>query len=570
MQASLATYFPGQQWFKVQIGKRNVEGAPRDEITDHTSFRIVTGIKGAITDNWDYDVSYLKGRTISSSTYLNDFFRPAVEEAISVACAADPDCLDYDVFTYMGVTPEMAAGLTAVGISNNETSIEVFSGIIKGDTGVGFAAGNINVAAGYERREETFEDIRDYLYEEGLLMGQGGPRPSLIGSFDVSELFGEASIPLLADMPFAKNLTMNLALRWSDHNITGSDTTYRAGLDWKTNDMLRVRTGFNRAVRSPNLEEFFEVEFVNLWYGNDPCATDPYDPTSTPSWTAAQCANTGVTPAQYGNLVNNPAGQLNMMRGGNPNLQPEEADTFTFGIVVDPIEKLTMSLDYWKIEIDKVIDRIGSALILDMCGLEGRLCNYVVRAPSGSLWQSKDGYVYDIMWNLGKQESAGLDFAGSYWLDALGGTWNINMIGTYMLDKETTPLANDPSTAYDCVGKTDLSCYPTPKWRHTAAVTYDSHDWWSATARWRFFSSVDQAYADDVAGDIDAYNYLDLSGILKFGNDHDISIGINNVLDKEPPLVGASLSGQWANANTVASFYDNLGRFLFAKVTFRF
>ena len=270
MQTSLSTYFPGQQWFKVQIGKRNTEGTARDEITDHTSFRIVAGIKGAITDNWDYDVSYLKGRTISSSTYLNDFYKPAVLEAISVACAADPDCLDYDVFTYMGVTAAQAADLTAVGISNNETSIEVYSGIVKGDLGMGLPAGNINVAAGVEYREETYEDIRDYVYEQGFLMGQGGPRPSLFGKFDVTELFGEASIPLLADMAFADKLFLNLALRYSDHNITGADMTYRAGLDWQTNDMLRVRTGYNRAVRSPNLEEFFESEYVNLFYGSDP------------------------------------------------------------------------------------------------------------------------------------------------------------------------------------------------------------------------------------------------------------------------------------------------------------
>jgi outer membrane receptor protein involved in Fe transport len=258
-----------------------------------------------------------------------------------------------------------------------------------------------------------------------------------------------------------------------------------------------------------------------------------------------------------------------MMRGGNPNLQPEEADTITFGVVIEPSENLSLSLDYWNIEIDDVIDRIGSALIVDLCALEGQLCEYVVRSPSGSIWQSKDGYVYDIMWNLGEQKWGGIDFAGSYWLETQGGTWNFNMIGTYMMKKETTPIAEDPSTAYDCVGKTDLNCYASPKWRHTASVTYDSNEFWNVTARWRYFSSVKQDYDGDVHGDIKDANYIDLSGTIKFYEDHDIVIGVNNIFDREPPLVGASLSG-WSNANTIASFYDNLGRFFYAKATFRF
>ncbi len=565
-QASLAERFPGADMLEFWIGKRNVEGGPRVEILDHTSARIVAGIKGPINDNWDYDVYYLQGRTISSSTYMNDFFAPKIAVAVEAeACAADPDCIPYNVFTYQGITSEAAAGLSGVAISNNETSIQMASAIVKGDTGFGLSAGDIYLVGGYEYREETFEDIRDYVYEEGLLLGQGGPRPSLAGGFHVNELFGEASIPLVADMPAAKDLTLNLALRFSDHKITGSATTYRVGLDWHTNDILRVRAGYNRAIRSPNIEEFFETQFVNLWSGTDPCAG------SDPIYTQEQCARTGVTAAQYGNVPPSPASQYNHLRGGNPNLAPEEADTITFGVVVEPLEQLTLSLDYWSIELDKTIDRIGSELILDLCALEGQLCQLVNRAPgNGNLWMGTDVYVINLMQNIGKQEWDGLDFAGAYWLDALEGTWNINMIGTYMLTKETTPVANDPSSAYDCVGLINTECYPTPKWRHTASVTYDSHEFWSVTARWRFFSSVDYDGGVDEIINLTDKSYIDLNAVFKFWENHDLIFGVNNVLDKDAPLVGDTMNLTYGNANAITGFYDTLGRFFYTKATFRF
>lgn len=565
-QASLATWFPGEPTIAMLIGKRNVEGGPRSEITDHSSFRIVGGIKGEITDDWKYDVSYLKGRTTSSSVYINDFFAPRIATAIDGAlCAADSDCIPYQVFTYQGITSEQSAALTGVANSANQTSIQMFTALLTGDLGVGLAAGDIIVAGGYEYREETFEDLRDSVYEEGMLLGQGGPRPSLAGDFSVSEFFAEANIPLLADMPGVENLTLDLALRWSDHNITGSDATYRTGLDWQVIDMLRVRTGYNRAVRAPNIEELFEAQFINLWSGSDPCSG------ADPSYTQAQCARTGVTAAQYGTIASSPAGQYNLLRGGNPNLEPEEADTITFGIVVDPIDNLTVSLDYWDIKIDGTIAGIAPEVSVDQCALTGSLCELVNRAAGGSLWLSPS-FVAATQQNIGEKHWQGIDLAGAYSLDALRGIWNFSLLGTYMLTKETTPLPSDPSSTYDCVGvitSVDGGCYPSPEWRHTASVTYDSKSFWEVTGRWRHFGGLDYDGTTDtiVAGNVGAQNYLDLNAIFTFMDDYEVIIGVNNVMDEEPPMMGNTISD---NANAISGFYDTLGRFLYTRVTLRF
>jgi len=568
-RTSLQQLYPGAETFEFWIGKRNVEGGPRVEILDHSSFRVVGGVKGPINGNWNYDVSYLKAQTTSSSTYMNDFLAPKIATAVDGdLCAADSDCIPYNIFTYNGVTSEAADSLGAVAVSNNVTSLQVLSGVVNGNLGVGLPAGDISVAAGYEYREETYEDIRDYVYEEGLLLGQGGPRPSLAGSFHVSEFFGEADVPLLADMPLIKNLTLNLALRFSDHDVVGSSTTYRAGLDYNVDDIWRLRAGYNRAVRAPNIEELFQTQYVNLWSGSDPCAG------ANPDYTAAQCALTGVTAAQYGSVPASPASQYNWMVGGNMNLDPEEADTYTLGVVVEPMKNLKMSLDYWKIDIDKTIGEIGdesAEIIIDLCATKGQLCDLIHRgAGNGNLWMGTDVYVENTTQNIGRQKWEGLDFAGAYWLDALAGTWNINMVGTYMLKKETTPIAGDSSTTYDCVGDISTSCFPTPKWRHTASVTYNSQEFWNVTARWRFFSKVDYTGDVDEIINLEATSYIDLDAQFKFMGNSTLSIGVNNVFDKEPPLVGDTMNLTFGNANAIAGYYDTLGRFFYAKATFRF
>ena len=564
-RASLEARFPGQQWFDIEPGKRNVEGGPRYDMLDHASFRIVAGLKGAFTDNWNYDAYYLKGMTTSSSTYINDIYSPALTEPMyGQLCAADSSCIPYNVFTYNGVTTAAAQGLGGVGISDNHTSIQMWSGSVNGNTGFGLPAGNIQVAAGIEWREETYEDIRDTVYADGLLLGQGGSTPSLSGAFNVWDVFGEADVPLLADMPFIKNLTMNLALRYSDHDITKGQTTYRVGLDWNTNDILRFRMGYNRAIRSPNIEEFFSSNYIGLWNGVDPCAG------ATPEYSVTECARTGMTAAQYGNVTANPAEQYNKQFGGNPNLEPEKADTYTFGIVVQPSNKLKFSVDYWNIKIDNTIDEIGAELIVNICASEGKLCDMIHRLPNGSLWQNQAGYVVDTYQNIGKQKWEGVDLAGTYWLDAMSGTFNFNIIGTYMMKKQTTPIAADPSTAYDCNGIISGVCFPSPKWRHTATVTYDSHGFWTATARWRYYSHVGYDGTTDKIVDLTATSYFDLSTDLKLFGNSDLFLGVNNVFDNAPPLVGSGLSGPWGNANAIAGYYDTLGRFFFSRLTFRF
>lgn len=562
---SLAARYPDADTVAMYIGKRNVEGGPRYDSLDFDSYRVVAGLKGAINDNWDYDLYYLFGETRNSSTYFNDLLDDKITAAINPGCE-DLTAGCYQVFTYNGVTPAQAAGLGAVGMINGKTSTEVISATASGDLGFGFAAGNIQVAGGFEHRTEKFESISDELFETGVLLGQGGPTPSVTGRYTVSEYFAEANIPVLADLPFAQALSVDLAYRYSDYSTIGTTDTYRFGADWKPVDMFRIRAGYNRAVRAPNVTELFTPNSLGLWSGSDPCAT------ATPKYTAAQCANTGVTAAQYGNIGKSPAGQYNQIAGGDPNLDPEKADTITVGVVIDPMTNLTVSVDYWSIEIEDQISTIGAPTILQQCAENGLLCDLINRGAGGSLWL-QSGWVVNTTGNFGKQKWEGVDLAGSWTLDALGGSFRTTLVGTYLLTKETTPIANNKDTAYDCVGLISEQCYPAPEWRHSFGVSYDSNEWWSVGMKWRYIGSVDyKDSTDEIAKKnlSSAFNYLDVNATFRFLENSDVIVGINNITDEEPPLLGSTVGNAWGNANTVAGFYDTLGMFGFVNVTFRF
>ena len=565
-QAALVDEFgAGYDEFGVYVGKRNVEGGPRSDNTSHDAFRVVTGLKGDINDAWSYDVSYLYANTRSTSTYVNDFFAPKIRKNI------DPDTADilYDVFTYQGVTPEQAAGLGGVGILNGNTSTEVLQGFVTGDLfSLPTASEPIKVVVGYEWREENFERLADTVFEEGQLLGQGGPTPSLVGGYNVTEFFGEANVPLL------DSLALDLAYRYSDYSTVGGQDTYRLGLDWQPVDLARFRVGFNRAVRAPNVSELYTVQNLGLWAGVDPCggiiATG-----ESPEYTAAQCANTGVTAAQYGNISLSPADQYNQITGGNPDLQAEEADTITLGVVLTPTDDLSISVDYWSIEIEETITGIGAENIVRQCAENGLFCDSIVRSGSGSLWQGETGYVINAGLNGGKNTWEGVDVAGTWTKDALGGTFDVRLVGTYMLTKETEIPAAD---TYDCTGIISSRCYAAPEWRHTVTASYDSNSFWAVTARWRYFGGIDydggltNGKSDGVdtivQGEVDSgESYLDLNASFRILDNTEILVGINNVLDEEPPLVGGSLS---SNANAVAGFYDTLGQYLFAQATLRF
>ncbi|MBL4941739.1 MAG: TonB-dependent receptor [Colwellia sp.] len=562
--------------FATYIGKRNVEGGPRSSNIATNSFRIVSGINGDINDNWFYEASFQYGATNSTAAYLNDFFAPRIATAVNdAACAEDSECIPYDVFTYQGVTAEAAASLTGTAILTGYTTQMVFNAYVSGELDFTLPSADTPIAmvVGTEYREEKFSRISDEVFAKGLLLGQGGSTTSIEGSYNVTEIFGELAIPLLEDAAFAKSLTLELGGRYSDYNTSGGEPTYKVAIDWGITENWTVRSSMNRSVRAPNVSNLFAPQSDGLWGGTDPCAG------ATPAQSAAQCANSGVTAAQYGNITASPASQYNGLFGGNPELQPEISDSIAFGIVANPIEGLNFTIDYWDITVEDVIGSVGAERTVEQCGLTGdpAYCDNVTRSGAGSLWLGTAGFVKATSINLSSMNFAGVDVSANYTLEALGGTWTSSLIGTFMTKKEYEPLPGVPDATFDCVGNMDDGCFAQPEWRHTAKLSYDMDTFWTASVIWRYYGEVgyseydaEKGTGDQLVGEnggIDAQSYIDLKAAFDLNDNVGLLVGVNNVLDKEPPMVGGTLS---TNGNAVAGFYDTLGRYLHASVTVKF
>ena len=577
----------------IYVAKRNVEGGPRHFDTGTAQFRVVAGAEGAINDNWSYNTYFLYGQTNSDTKGINDFLSDRIVAAI-LGCPAGSfaGCLPYRVFIPGGVTPAAAAALAGTALNTVKTQTTSFTAFVTGDLGFGlpWANGeNVSVAVGGASSEDTYAFNADSDSQAGNFAGSGGPSIPVSGKISVNELFMEAAIPVIKDVGFFKSLGLELGYRVSEYNLAGRAETYKLGFAADFG-LFRTRGGYNRAVRAPGIGELFSSQQIALFSGTDPCAGP------TPAFTAAQCANTGVSAARYGLVPNNAAGQYNQFTGGNLALKPEVADTYTLGFVVTPVKDLQVSLDYYDIKIADTITSIGAQTILDFCGLTGdaTLCSLVKRNPaSGDLWRGNNpatsGLVVNLTNNFGEIHFRGLDLAAFYRWDMFGGQMSTSFQGNYLLEQQIAPLAgvNDNAT-YDCAGKINVQCQ-SPKWRHIANIRY-SRDWATVNLRWRYFGDMDyiNQFGKPLStdkhlcstgggttagfrsclgnGKLSAYNYLDLSASAQIGDFGDLTVGVNNIADKEPPLLGNTLV---ANGNAPGG-YDQAGRFFFASFTVKF
>lgn len=570
----------------IYVAKRNVEGGPRINHTQNTQWRVVAGVEGALDEAWSYNASFVHGETSNDLQGFNDFLSDRIVEAI-LGC---PDgsfagCLPYNVFIPGGVTPEAAAALSGTSMNKTSTELNMVNAYVTGDTGraLPWVDENISLVMGAEWRETKFDFTADSDSQAGNFAGAGGPATPVGGKTSVTEVFLETAVPLLRGDGAFKALDLDLGYRVSDYGNSGTASTWKVGLAANFADQFRVRTGFNRAIRAPSVVNLFNPQSIALFAGSDPCAGP------TPEFTPEQCLNTGVPLDRYGTVPANPADQNNQFIGGNPDLEPESAETFTFGVVYTPTTSMQFNVDYYDIKLGDTIATIGASTILTFCAETGDpfLCDRINRNPASfDIWRGNDpataGHVVNLTSNFGERRFRGIDLGGVARWDLGPGRLTTSLQGNYVLEQEVVPLpgVNDDAT-YDCAGVINPSCQ-SPQWRHIANARY-ALDNYSFNLRWRYFGAMDYELEDGTDGtadkllckgaagclgdgEVDAMNYFDASATAFLGEHTEITVGVNNIADKEPPMVGASLA---TNGNAVGG-YDQAGRFFFGSITFRF
>jgi outer membrane receptor protein involved in Fe transport len=595
---------------QVLIGRRNTEGGGRQDDMGHESFRMVVGLRGELNEMLSYDGYIMHGETKRNSTYLNDFSTrrtalalnardadpgPGVDvqclvNADAEASNDDANCVPWNIWAIGGVNPAALGYLQTPGFQRATARTEIahfdmtadLTSVVKlpsTETGLVFNVGG-------EYRDENTEFQVDEAFRTGDLSGQGGATLPVLGRFDVSELFAEARLPLVEGMTGIQTLSVEAGYRFSDYSTGFSTDTYKAGLDYAPVDMLRFRASYQRAVRAPNVGELFSSQSVALDGTEDPCAG------ATPDATLAQCQLTGMTPAQYGNVPTNPAGQYNGLLGGNPDLTPETSDTVSFGLVFRPeIGDLSIAIDYFDIKVEDTISSTagGNAdtYITNCINGATEFCSLVNRDEFGSLWLSAtNAFIVDTSLNLGTLRTRGIDLQASYTLNVAEHRIGFNLVGTKLNEFSNAPLPGFPS--YDCTSYYGSTCgVPAPEWRHSFRTNWRTP--WNGldvAATWRHYgkaSSERLSPNDQLSGPVNvnglsnsvpAYNYLDLTASMTFAEKLTLRVGANNIMDKTPPIIPSGgvvdcPSGP-CSGNTWAQVYDALGRQVFATLTIDF
>jgi len=585
--------------FDVIVQRRNVEGGGRQDDIRHTSYRGVIGLKGDLFDGkWNYDLFGQYGTVVYQETYKNDFSITRSQRALDVVADADgnpvcrtaldgtdPACVPYDIWRIGGVTPEALAYLQTPGFQKGNTTQTVVNGTMSSDLGeygiqLPSASSGVGVAFGVEYRREGLTLDTDTAFETGDLAGQGGPTIGLSGDFSVMDYFAELRVPLVEDVPFVQSLSLNGSYRFSDYSdpIDETTNTYGIGLDWAPIDSLKFRGSYQRAVRAPNVIELFAAQGLGLYDNDeDPCAG------ATPTRSLAECQRTGVTAAQYGTILDNPAGQYNALFGGNLGLDPETSDSYTAGIVFTPtfVDGLSVTVDYFSITVEDVIATLDPTTTLRQCLDTGDplFCDLITRDSLGTLWLLPQAQIVATNINLAAYETSGVDLTLDYNLP-IGdfGSLGFNLVGTY-LDK--FEIENIPGLGkYDCAGLYGPGCgTPLPEWRHKFRTSWMTPWNVDLSLTWRYIDAVTLTRASDqdllqgsfnkVDEKLDAQNYIDLAAAWTLFEKYTVTFGINNVLDEDPP-VSAQVGAGYGNGNTFPQVYDAFGRYVFMGLSAKF
>ncbi len=586
----------------ITASHRNVEGGPRSSRLENSAFRFATGLRGSFADDvWDWEVFAQVGETRDQVESINDFISGNLQQAFlattdangNVVCT-DPSggCVPYNIFQRGPggetlVTSDMTDFIQGIGLINGSTSQFIYGGTLQADLGeygikLPTADYGISFLVGLEQRKDELNARPDEIYQVpgGGFTGLGGATLPVRGEVDVTELFTEFEVPLVSGVTAIQELTLRGQYRYSDYEGTGNNTTspfetntYGVSLAWAPIDDLRFRAQLQRAVRAPNVIELYTGQDTGLpnlspagtnangFQLFDPCASD------APLRTLEECQRTGVTAAQYGTILDVISGQTQSLTGGNPGLQPEEADTVTFGFVWTPafVEGLSVSIDYFNILVeDAIAAGIPAQTTLDNCLDTGNaaFCDLITRASSGTLAAGTFGVGFlQTNLNIAELETTGMDFQVLYDFEFGRHSFRLDYAATYLDQLDLVPFPG--GAPIECAGFFGNNCSgdpekgPSPEYRHRVVGIWTTP--WSLDLgmTWRYFDETkNDNPVETLETTLDSVNYLDLNASWYIMDDSiTIRGSLLNVLGEDPPIFSGA-GPALGNGNTYPTVYD--------------
>ncbi len=591
----------------VTLNRRTTEVGPRISNYQTTIFDYRVGARGGITDSIDWDISGAYGeseniQTIKNYTLQSRFREATLANNTTTCQSGNAACVPVNLFGDNGsITPAMAKFLTADSTTVVRTTLAQVRGTVTGDAGFAspFAVEQVGFALGGEYRKYGATQASDLLSQTpGELGGAGGAAPNINGAYDVYEAFGEIIAPIVEDKPFFHSLTLEAGARYSSYNVRDAKqqnktTTWKVGGSWEPVESLKIRGNYSRAVRAPNISELFTPQTVGLTnLGVDPCAGAA--PTTNANLRAV-CLAQGAPVGSIGSITNPTAGQANITVGGNLNLEPEKANTWTLGAVFQPdfIPGFNISLDYYNIKITNVIGTALPGDIVAACfgsitaaSATNPDCTSFRRNPiTGGLDGDPaiTGGLFGPTNNLGKLATDGFDLLANWKGDIGFADLSLAFVGNWTRSSKYNANPASPSSLNrECVGYFSVNCSFTgsiqPEFQTTTRATFGFQDV-DLSFLWRWIDAVQYEPAEIANGNgileqfrnIPAEHYFDFTGRWKASENFSFTFTVQNLLDNKPFVVGNTAgSTSFNSGNVFPSTYDALGRRygVAAKLTF--
>ena len=525
--------FPGSTTISV-FRFRPVDAGPRQWSIESDNLRALVGLRGEF-NNWDWEVAASRGRSESLQTgdrsqgwVRTDFLQ------------AEIDAGNYNIFgtttNAQDVLDRIRTSLARQGTANLTT----YDATISGDI-FDMSAGAAKMAAGLEYREEDVSDVPDDQFQRGLIFGTESV--SAAASRDNWSAFVEFSLPLL------DNLELSVAGRYDDYSDFGGTTNPKLAARWDINDMIAVRGSWGQGFRAPSLAQIGlgpsqESLFFSDTYG---CAVNP-----------TYCATTDYL----------------VIFSGNPDLQPEESETFNLGVSVTPMDKLSVSLDYWDITQEKKIDDVPFGFLYTSFCNDQNSTVCVRGAPQlgeslGPLQSVSTSFI-----NIGEQSATGFDVAATYSMDLGPGNLDLNFNYSFITDFDRVEL---DSSGVNFVTRSLAGEYEYPETRWTLSGNYQL-DNWSIFTQLNYIGEFEDTPDIDFDGTldydtnssrmVDSFLTVNVQANYTGFENTRLTLGIENLFDEDPPF--AVGDGDTDLYGYVSSQHSPRGMFWYLRATFSY
>lgn len=572
----------------VLVNKRYLEAGPRATDHDSTTWQALAGLSGKLGSfTWELYGSH--GESTLDDRTSGSVFNDRTQQLVAAANGGASLCggTGFNPFAVSN-SAGCAAYISGVTTNRTKTTQDVAEVNVQGAVAT-LPAGEVRFAVGADYRRNDFSFDPDAQQVAGNVVGIARTAATA-GLVRAIEGYAEVLVPLLRDIPAIKSLDVDLAYRYSDYDRAGGVSTYKADLNWTVIDALRLRGGYQRAIRAPNVGELFTAStglFPTIGLiasgGGDPCdIRSPYRTGANGAQVRALCIAQGIPAAVADAYVNN-VGQVAAFLSGNTNLEPEKADTYTIGAVLTSrasspwLSGFSLSVDYYHIAIDRAISTIPVTLSLSKCfngdgsnasySQANFYCALIGRdSTTGGITNALTPYL-----NIGGYRTSGIDVQLDWTIrlaDAgIGGGGPRLGLSTVVNYLDSYRVQNQPGSAFQEFADTIGSGTTLPKWRSTTSLTLgDSRI--SGLLRWRHIDGMSDASrvtnpASLIAG-VPSYDFFDLSLRIDPSQRFGLRFGVNNLGDREPPVVSGALG------TTDAGTYDVLGRTFYVAATARF